>query len=74
MANGNRVTSLYDYRASRDLADTDVPFYALLLAAMRRADDTNAALLREAFPEVWDELWRRYHAPGGFLPGEEDQA
>lgn len=63
--------SRYDYERSKDLALTDVPFYALIMAAMRRADTANHAALKAAFPEAWQELESRYHAPGGMLPGED---
>ena len=63
--------SYFDYQASRVLVAADPPFYAIIMAAMRKADTHNAALLRLAFPAVWDELYDRYHAPGGLLPGEE---
>lgn len=62
---------LKEYRRSRVLS-IDEGFYALLMAAMRCADSTNAALLREAFPEVWDELQARYWEPGGLLEGESN--
>lgn len=58
------------YEVSRGLS-SDVPFYSLIMAAMRRADSMNAIALRTAFPEVWDELQARYNAPGGILPQEE---
>ena len=29
--------SLYDYKASRELGHSDVPFYALIMAAMRKS-------------------------------------
>ena len=64
--------SHFDY--DRSIAMGDEPFYALIMAAMRRADTDNAALLKAAFPEVWDELYARYHAPGGRLLGEEVSA
>ena len=59
--------SLYDYETSRALENDDIPFYALIMAAMRRADTDNARILEAAFPEVWRELMARYHAPGGML-------
>lgn len=62
--------SHYDYKVSREIAATDPPFYALIMAAMRKADTPNAALLKAAFPDVWDELMNRYHAAGGVLPGD----
>lgn len=60
--------SHYDYVRSRAL--TGEPFYALIMAAMRRADSANRWRLREQFPEVWDELEKRYNSPGGLLEGE----
>jgi hypothetical protein len=43
-------------------------FRALVMATMRRADTDNLAALRQAFPDVHDELVARYNAPGGDLP------
>lgn len=63
--------SQFDYIASRALGSPDVPFAALIMAAMRRADTENLAKLQAAFPETWQELQARYDAPGGKLPGEE---
>jgi len=63
--------SLYDYRAAVALLKQDPPFYALIMAAMYRADSDNAAKLADAFPETWAEVNARYHAPGGVLQGEE---
>ncbi len=37
---------------------------------MRRADTTNLERLKLAFPEVGDELQKRYNAPSGLLPSE----
>ena len=64
--------SLYDYKASQQIAAEDYPFYALIMAAMRPADSVNAELLRTAFPEVWADLTARYNAPRGVLPGEDE--
>lgn len=63
--------SLYDYRVSQQLEAADAPFYALVMAAMRRADTENLELLKNAFPRVWRELEQRYHAPGGRRAGEQ---
>lgn len=57
--------SHYDYVASREIEA--YPFYAIIMAAMRRADPENLAKLRDSFPEVWEELQARYNAPGGHL-------
>lgn len=63
--------SLHDYRMSRQISATDPPFYALIMAAMRKADTQNTARLRSAFPEVYDEFAARYDAPGGVLPTDQ---
>lgn len=62
--------SLHDYEMSRDIDTSEIPFYGLIMAAMRRADDNNIALLKQVFPDVFDELQARYNAPGGRLEGE----
>lgn len=62
--------SLYDYTISRRLVADDPPFYALIMAAMRKADTDNARLLRAAWPAVWDEMQHRYWSAGALLPGE----
>ena len=59
--------SLYDYRESERIAKEDYPFDALIMAAMRRADSFNAEKLQHEFPMLWDELKKRYNAPGGLL-------
>jgi len=51
----------------------DPPFYALIMAAMRKADSSNTDKLAAAFPDVWGELKARYHAPGGLLPSEQQK-
>lgn len=63
--------SLYDYKMSLELAKDDPSFYTLIMAAMRGADTDNEVLLRSCWPEVWDDLQARYHAPGGLLEGEQ---
>lgn len=64
--------SLYDYKKGIEAATEDYPFYALIQAAMRQADNDNIEKLKLAFPDTWAELNARYHAPGGLLPGEEE--
>ena len=64
---GSRKT----YLTGLEIAAIDYPFYALIQAAMRKADDNNIAKLKGMYPLVWAELYDRYNAPGGYLPGEE---
>ena len=60
-----------DYKASLRIECADYSFYALIMAAMRQADTDNAALLKAAWPYVWEDLQERYNAPGGFLTEKE---
>ena len=60
--------SLYDYRAAQEIVKADPPFYALIMAAMRKADTWNMAKLRTAFPDTYREVEARYNAPGAVLP------
>ena len=62
--------SHYDYKIAQQILASDPPFYALIQAAMRKADTDNLNALRLVFPGVHDELVARYNAPGGHLPGE----
>jgi hypothetical protein len=62
--------SLHEYLVSQELDRDHPPFYALVMAAMRKADSHNIRLLRDAFPETWLELETRYNAPGGRLPSD----
>lgn len=66
--------SLYDYRKALELSVDDPPFYSFIMAAMLKGDTRSVALLRNAWPDVWEELERRYHSrlamdgQGGALP------
>ena len=62
--------SYHEYLAAKELLRFDPPFYALLMAAMHGCDSSNEAKLRAMWPELWDEVFARYHAPGGVLEGE----
>jgi hypothetical protein len=64
--------SLYDYRASRQILSQDPPFYALIMAAMSKADTVNQAKLQLMWPDVWEEAYTRYNAPGALLPEERE--
>lgn len=62
--------SLYDYKISKQLAAEDPPFAALIMAALRKADTSNAMLLQGAWPEICEEMQVRYDAPGGVLAND----
>lgn len=62
--------SQYDYIAARSLDAMDMPFYALIMAAMRKADTNNFSKLIRVYPDVWSELNARYHAPNGKLASD----
>jgi len=64
--------SRYDYEKSQELAAEGYPYYAIIMAAMRLSDNDNEELLRSAWPQIWDELYKRYNAPGGVIPGDPD--
>jgi len=60
------MSGLYDYSIATQLHG--VPFDALVMAAMLRADTHNLNLLARAFPALAGEVRARYEAPGGALP------
>lgn len=62
--------SLYDFEIAKELHDKDVPFIALIMAAMWKADSVNEYMFKFCWPGIWDELQKRYNAPGGKLEGE----
>ena len=61
----------YDYEVAMQIEAENYPFYALIMAVMRKADSTNAAKLRSAWPDISAELQYRYWSAGGFMPGEK---
>jgi len=67
--------SLYDYKKGQELnlycMKNHIPFYSVIQYAMRRADSVNLEKLKAVFPYQWEDLQRRYNAPGGIL--EEDK-
>lgn len=65
--------TLHEYEQSGDIAREGYQFYALIMAAMRQADNVNLARLRGAFPKVYYELNARYVSPGGLLEEERER-
>jgi len=57
--------NIIDYKVSQRLGVYDVPFSALIAAAMRKADSNNIEKLKSAWPEVFTDLQKRYNGPGG---------
>ena len=65
--------SMHEYMMSQKIELEGYPFYGLIMAAMRQADDVNRHKLMLAWPDEYDELKARYNAPGGVLhDGDED--
>lgn len=64
--------SLYDYEVGQRVVCQygDDEFYGLIQACMRLADTSNLEKLKSAWPGVYDDLVKRYNAPGGLLAGE----
>lgn len=61
----------YDFMVARNINAEGYPFYALIMAAMFRADTVNGLKLRQAFPEIWTEVDTRYNAPAWRDPAPE---
>lgn len=59
--------SLFDYKKSVEIANLYPSFAAIIMAAMRQADTLNLTFLRAHFPDLYEELYQRYNAPGGIL-------
>jgi hypothetical protein len=62
--------SLYAYKVSQEISRH--PFDAIIMAAMRNADDMNLEWLKNGFPDIYKELKARYYAPGGILEHEKE--
>jgi hypothetical protein len=60
----------FEWQAARALHRQDVPFYALIAAALWKADTYNANELRHAFPDTCALAQKRYDAPGGLLDSD----
>ncbi len=67
--------SLHAYHVNRAIMVNDPPFYALIMAAMSKADTDNLIKLQTVFQDTWLELQARYEAPMGIIPadGEVDK-
>jgi hypothetical protein len=62
--------TLFEYQEGLDLGKRDPSFYALIQAAMRKADTENLEMLKGCWPKTYEELLKRYNAPGDILPEE----
>lgn len=63
--------SLYSYYESKKIAKVDYNFDALIMAALRKADSFNTTKLRLAFPEIFEEFFKRYNSPAGVIDNED---
>lgn len=57
-----------EYEESKILATKDYSWLSLLFALIRKSDSNNTELIKQCWPEHYEELYNRYHAPGGYLP------
>ena len=66
--------SLYDYKVGQQIVFQygDDEFYGLIQACMRLADTDNLQRLKIEWPNVWNDLQKRYNAPEGLLSGEDE--
>ena len=64
------MASIVDWEQAIELRQRDTYFSALIMAAVLKADTTNLAKLRQGWPELVEETWYRYEAPGGMTPQE----
>jgi hypothetical protein len=63
--------SLFDYHQSKEISNkSDWGFASLIMAAFRKADTRNYDLLRQSFPDIYNEFRLRYNSAGGRLEGE----
>jgi hypothetical protein len=62
------MAGLYDFNVALKLQN--VPFDALIMAAVMKADGENRVKLIEGFSDLYHETQARYNAPGGKLEGD----
>lgn len=60
--------SFHDYSMSKALEHA--PFYALIMAALRKADAENFAKLEAAFPTTLAEMRSRQRSPTGRIASD----
>ncbi len=60
--------SVRDFRAAMNLMQRDTSMEAFVMAAMTKATGADAQRLKDAFPNVYAELYARMHSSGGRLP------
>lgn len=65
--------SLYDYLLSQQIDELQPTFSSLIMAALRKADTTNAHILLSQWPTITQEMQDRYDCPGGVLPSEQEK-
>lgn len=61
-----------EYRRLREKVG-DPPISSLMMLVIRKADTVNTAKIKAMWPELYEEFFQRYNAPGGLLPGESER-
>lgn len=59
--------NLIDYQIGKMLHDKDIPFAALISAAMRK----DSGELKVLYPALFEDLQKRYNSTGGIIPDDE---
>lgn len=62
--------SWHSYLASKEVERRDFPFYAIIVAAMKKADDDNLRALKHVFPGLFEQALERYNQPMGMSIAE----
>ena len=58
----------FEYEQSKEIASKEYSWLSLLFALIRKSDSNNAQIIKENWPEHYEELVKRYNVPGGHIP------
>lgn len=59
-----------EYQESQEIDRHGYGFYAIVMAAMLKADTANTHKLKHMWPWIYDELEARHNATGGHLSAD----
>jgi len=65
--------SWHSWLAVNEIEKRRFPFYALIVCAMKNADDENLAALKVAFPGLFEESQERYNNSMGMANAELEE-